>query len=213
MPSATPEFIYATVFADNGVTPANELATQFGLKNHGQIMQAIGKYILSEFNKTGEMLPYPKMNVTIQETRKVRSTSNHVNRQGPDSPVSIKTSKLKELGNFDQISTFEVSVSNGALVLTPLARFAPSAYQMVAELSDQPKKRGRRPKNEQLETIPITGNGLSAAVSTSVNASSATPTEVAAAVPVAPAIAPDTSNDNESDFEDEEELELNANMV
>jgi hypothetical protein len=97
--------------------------------------------------------------------------------------------------------------------LTPLARFAPSAYQMVAELSDQPKKRGRRPKNEQLETIPITGNGLSAAVSTSVNASSATPTEVAAAVPAAPVIAPDTSNDNDSDYEDEEELELNANMV
>lgn len=210
MPSATPEFIYNTVLADNGNTPASELATQFGLKNHGQIMQAIGKHILAYFSQTGEMLPYPKMNVTIQETRKVRSTSNHLNRQTPDSPISIKTSKLKELGNFDQVSTFEVSINNGNIVLTPLARFAPSAYQMVAELSDQPKRRGRRPKEEQLETIPITGNGFNSVVSTSGNVSSATPTEVAAAVPVAPP-APVITNDEE-EVEDEE-FELNANMV
>lgn len=213
MPTFTPESIYNAVAADNGKTPAAELAKQFGLKNQGQLMQTLSKHILANFSQNGgQMLPYPPLNVTIQEVRQTRSSSNNVNRYTPDAKLVINTNKLKELGKFDEVSTFEISVQDGNIVLTPLARFAPSAYQMVAENSDQPKKRGRRPKSELLETVPITGNAsesTGAATSTSATVSSATPTEVAAAIPAAPVLEPEVEDE---EFEDEE-FELNANMV
>lgn len=213
-PNYSPEEIYNRVVADNGVTNADDLAKEFGLRTHNQILQRIGQHILSSMQR-GITLAYPKLNVPLPVTRKTRKL-NVAYRTGTETKLQISAAKLKDLGGFDDVSTFEISASeiNGenVLVFKPIARFNSSNPTSTTSFS-------------------TTGNSGSNAVgsgfghgNSSSSSNSGTPTELTQAVPEnttveissfddIPNTVTSSSNVPSVSEETEDEEEFNANMI
>lgn len=215
-PNFTAEEIYNRVVEDNGNTNADELAKEFGLRNHGQILQRIGQHILTSMQR-GVTLSYPKLNIPLPTVRKTRKL-NVAYRTGVDTKLQISAAKLKDLGGFDEVSTFEISTSeiNGenVLVFRPVARF--NNTNPTSNSSSGTTSQGNSGSN-------TAESGYSSSNS-STGMSSNTPTEVSSAIPAdntAVEISYDdvpntvTSSSNvpvvEESTEDEEEF--NANMI
>lgn len=210
----TPEQIYNRVLEDGGKTPADDLAKEFGFRGHGQILQAIGKHILARMT-VGENLAYPKLNVPLPEVRRSKDL-NLAKRAGVDTKLQIGHAKLKELGDFDQVSAFEISVSeqDGAqvLVLKPVARFGDASEVTKAS-------RPTRAKKAEAGTSSTLGSGSPSTSTLTVSGNTTateTPAEVKAAIPdeiptkVTPAAAiPEPTAETELDDEDA----LNPNMI
>lgn len=178
----TPEQIYNRIVEDSGRTPADDLAKELGLKSHGMLMQVIGKHLMTVFTQTGEMKPYPQMNIPLPELKKSK-TANTAGRRQEDSKLQIGPAKLKELGDFDQVSNFEILVEERegekVLVLKPLARFGSTTP------AGKSQSTAKVEKAEPMSSTPVP---TSPSTSTSSDESSATATsapEVQAAIPSA----------------------------
>lgn len=207
----SPEQIYNMVLEDNGNTNADELAKQFGLRNHGQILQRIGQHILSSMQK-GINLSYPKLNVPLPTVRKTRKL-NVAYRSGVETKLQISAAKLKELGNFDEVSTFEITTTelNGenVLVFKPVAFFGNNSNPTSSSTSS----------SSGSNTVGSGSSNMSSSSFTNSN----TPTEISQAIPESTTVEissfddiPNTvtsSSNVPSVEETEDEEELNPNMI
>lgn len=149
----TPQDIYVAVVADQGLTEANTLAKNLGLKNFKDMMVTLGLYISKVLAQTGEVLPFPVMNTTIITQGK--TTVPTVSRSSHKALFQISPRRLAQFG-MENVATFKMEkTSEDTLVFTVLSQLG-GENPMYQDNSDPtnsgtnlPKKRrGRRPRNQ-----------------------------------------------------------------
>lgn len=191
----THEQIYQRVLDDNGETSADDLAKSMGLRGHGAILQHVGKHILAHFQQTGVMLAYPKLNVPLPTIRRSR-TPNLATRSSTDAKLQIGSLRLKELGDFDQVASFEVFKhdldGDQVLVLKPISRFG-------VDVAVKPPRSSSKRSTKTTETPNASSTAASGSQQTTSSTAivSAAPTETAPEIRAAvPAEAEDTGLPN-----------------